>query len=101
MYPQAISHPSCEIYSSVRDVICLEVATPLVLLVVGGDRFTLDKLAEATFAGGDIPVVIVNGSGEIASMIAETYKALRLQRQVKHTDMRAFIAFKVLRINTS
>ena len=50
------------------------------LLVVGGDRFTLKKVAEATFAGVDTPVVVVNGSGEIASMIAETHKALRLQR---------------------
>ena len=62
------------------DIICSEVATPLVLLVVGGDRFTLKKVAEATFAGVDTPVVVVNGSGEIASMIAETHKALRLQR---------------------
>ena len=44
------------------DIICSEVATPLVLLVVGGDRFTLKKVAEATFPAathfGEFPLPV-------------------------------------------
>ena len=52
---------------------CSEVSTPVVLLVVGGDQFTLAKVAHST-AHCDIPVVIVNGSGAIATMLADIYK---------------------------
>ena len=59
--------------------------TPLVILVVGGDRFTLEKVADATQKNTQIPVVIVNGSGKIADMLANVYKALehRVPRSVE------------------
>ena len=56
--------------------ICADVKTPLVILVVGGDRFTLEKVADATSKSVQIPVVIVNGSGKIADMLAAVYMAL-------------------------
>ena len=52
---------------------CSEVSTPVVLLVVGGDQSTLAKVAHST-AHCNIPVVIVNGSGAIATMLADIYK---------------------------
>ena len=54
--------------------------TPLVILVVGGDRFTLEKIRNATSRKNQIPVVIVNGSGAIADMLADIYKALEHRR---------------------
>ena len=46
-------------------------------MVVGGDRFTLEKVHFAI--GNEIPVVIVNGSGPIADMLADIHKALELR----------------------
>lgn len=51
-----------------------DVKTPLVILVVGGDKFTLQKVRDAT--SKQIPVVIVNGSGAIANMLAYIYQTL-------------------------
>ncbi|ELT91987.1 hypothetical protein CAPTEDRAFT_196769 [Capitella teleta] len=52
------------------------VNTPLVILVLGGDRFTLNKVTNAVKQDVQIPVVVVNGSGKIADMLATIYKAL-------------------------
>ncbi len=53
---------------------CAAVTTPLVILVVGGDQFTLKKIHESTAIG--ISVVVVNGSGPIADMIADVDMAM-------------------------
>ena len=52
------------------------VSTPVVILVLGGDTFTLQKLAEAVTDKVSISVVLINGSGTIANMLAEIFKAL-------------------------
>ncbi|NEP40317.1 MAG: hypothetical protein F6K35_14190 [Okeania sp. SIO2H7] len=54
---------------------------PVVTLVVGGDDFTLEKVKETTKEESDskVPpghVVIVDGSGCIANMLADIYKKL-------------------------
>ena len=54
--------------------ILLDVSTPVVVLVLGGDIFTLRKVAEAI--NMEISVVIVNGSGKIATMLASVFKQL-------------------------
>ena len=52
------------------------MSTPVVILVLGGDTFTLQRLAEAVDERVSISVVIVNGSGLIANMLAEIFKSL-------------------------
>lgn len=47
---------------------------PLVILVVGGDQFTLKKVRDAI--SKSIPVVIVSGSGDIPDMLADIYEGL-------------------------
>ncbi len=46
---------------------------------MGGDRFTLEKLAEVTRQEHEISVVIVNGSGPLANMLAKIYKSLEFK----------------------
>ena len=53
--------------------------TPLIILVVGGDKFTLQKVKTATSAEVGTSVVIVNDSGPIADIMAEVFKALESQ----------------------
>ena len=47
----------------------IDVATPVILVVVGGDQFTLSKMAWAVH--NNIVVVILSGSGAIANMLSE------------------------------
>ena len=52
---------------------------PVVTLVVGGDEFTLKKVAETVRKENNPTpgsVVIVNESGSIANMLADIYKAM-------------------------
>ena len=49
----------------------------MVILVVGGDQFTLRKLASVLSDDVKIPVVIVSGSGAIADMLAQTHTSLK------------------------
>lgn len=50
----------------------------MVILVLGGDTFTLQKVSEAIADDVQIAVVIVNGSGPIANMLASIFKLLEL-----------------------
>ena len=46
----------------------------MVILVIGGDAFTIQKLKFACSLG--ISIVVVHGSGTIADMCADVYKSL-------------------------
>ena len=50
-----------------------DVKTPVIVLVVGGDKFTLEKVADCVESG--IAVVVVNESGPIPEMLADIYHA--------------------------
>ena len=58
----------------------LDVKTPVVILVLGGDQFTLERLADATSEDSQISVVIVNNSGPVANMLAEAYQKLEKEK---------------------
>ena len=51
----------------------IDVKTPVIVLVVGGDKFTLAKVADCVESG--IAVVIVNESGPIPDLLADIYHA--------------------------
>ena len=57
----------------------LGVKTPLIIILVGGDKFTLEKVQHATSVGVGMSVVIVNDSGPIADAMAEVFKAMESQ----------------------
>ena len=48
--------------------------------MVGGDKFTLKKVRDAVSKENQIPVVIVNGSGVIADLLAYVYKVLEFRK---------------------
>ena len=54
-------------------ILLADVKTPVIVLLVGGDKFSLNKVAECVETG--IAVVIVNESGPIAEMLADVYHA--------------------------
>ena len=55
----------------------VEVHIPVVVLVLGGDRFTLEKIAHVTCQADPIPVVVVDGSGAVADMLADCYRYMQ------------------------
>ena len=52
---------------------------PLILIVLGGDQFTIEKVASAV--QNNTAVVVVNGTGDIANMLAEMVQALNKTRK--------------------
>ena len=58
----------------------IEVHIPVVVLVLGGDRFTLEKIANVTSQADPIPVVVVDGSGTVASMLADCHRFMQSNR---------------------
>ena len=59
----------------------------MVILVVGGDQFTLSKLASVLSDDVQIPVVIVSGSGQIADMLAHMHTAMQTRFVYKILEM--------------
>ena len=66
------------------------LVTPVVTLVVKGDEFTLKRVKEATSKENKMPgqVVIVNGSGGIADILADIYNTLK--KTAPRQDIRLF-----------
>ncbi len=56
--------------------VSLGVHTPVVFIILGGDRFTLKKLHSTVLQCDSISAVIINGSGLLADFLALAHKQL-------------------------
>ena len=70
------------------------VKTPVISVVLGGDKYTLAKVGAAVQDG--IVVVIVDGSGEVANFLSELL--IKLEKMKKRSEITKFITLLIVKL---